>query len=237
LIDPGIFISTGELFVLKGSNLKGENMPVTIERKSKKTGIVSKKIYETVAERVRKFRDTCSIVEGWALRTKIDFPNEKMVVAVAQVLNPQESVVATGTAEEVRDANDINRTSAVENAETSAIGRCLFAAGFGGGEFCSADELLTALKRQEQIKEQELKVLEGGGNDQPPKPESSEPTPQSTPSKPAEILGPRLKGVTYRREGNFIIAEGNTFPVKGLLDTAGFKWTPSFKAMAKEVAA
>jgi hypothetical protein len=212
-------------------------MPVTLEKESKKSGQVIKKIYETVAERVRKFREACPISDGWALKTHINFPDGNMVLAIAQVIDPKGSVVASGTAEEARNAGYINKTSAVENAETSAIGRCLFAAGFGGGEFCSADELLAALKRQEQIKEQELKVLEGGGSNTPPKSEPSEPTPPSPQSKPSEILGPRLKGVTYRREGNFIIAEGNTFPVKGLLDTAGFKWTPCLKAMAKEVAA
>jgi hypothetical protein len=212
-------------------------MPVTIEKEIKNTGRKIQKIYETVAERVQKFRDACPISEGWALTTQINFPDGNMVLAIAQMINPSGSTVATGTAEEVRNANYINKTSAVENAETSAIGRCLFAAGFGGGEFCSADELLTALKRQEQIKGEERKALNSETTGEPPKSGASTPSPQSNPSKPAEILGPRLKGVTYRRQGNLIIADGNTFPVKGVLDTAGFKWNPGIKAMAKEVAA
>ena len=212
-------------------------MPVTIEKESKKTGQVFKKIYETVAERVQKFREACPMSEGWALTTKITFPTEKTVLAIAQIIHPKESVVATGTAEEVRNVNYINTTSAVENAETSAIGRCLFAAGFGGGEFCSADELLTALQRQEQIKEQERKVIDGGNKGNPKKPAASKTgTSGSTSTKP-EILGPRLQGIVYRREGNLIVAQGNTFPVRGVLDTAGFKWKPDIKAMAKEVAA
>ena len=210
-------------------------MPVTIEKEIKKSGQVIKKIYETVAERVQKFRDACPISEGWALTTQINFPDKNMVLAIAQMVNPNGSTVATGTAEEVRNANYINKTSAVENAETSAIGRCLFAAGFGGGEFCSADELLTALKRQEQIKGEELKAIESGSTGDPTKSDAPKSTSQPPASKPAEILGPRLKGVTYRRQGNLIIAEGNTFPVKGVLDTAGLKWTPGIKAMAKEV--
>ena len=210
-------------------------MPVTIEKENKKSGQVFKKIYETVAERVQKFREACPVSEGWALTTEITFPSEKTVLAIAQIIHPDDSVVATGTAEEVRNANYINTTSAVENAETSAIGRCLFAAGFGGGEFCSADELLTALKRQEQIKEQELKIINPGTSVNTSK--SGPGAANPSPSRQPEILGPRLKGVTYRREGNLIIAEGNTFPVKGVLDTAGFKWTPGIKAMAKEVAA
>jgi hypothetical protein len=219
-------------------------MPVTIEKENKKTGHVIKKIYETVAERVQKFREFCPVSEGWALTTEITFPNDKTVLAIARIINPNELVIATGTAEEVRNANFINQTSAVENAETSAIGRCLFAAGFGGGEFCSADELLNALKRQEQIRNQEMKILkpDSGGNPQKPltagdakKPAPAGKTTQTPQSKPSEILGPRLNGITYRREGNFIIADGKTFPVRGVLDTAGFKWTPSLKAMAKEV--
>ena len=210
-------------------------MPVTIEKESKKTGQVIRKIYETVAERVQKFRDVCPVSEGWALRTDIAFPNNTTVLAITQMIDPKGSIVATGTAEEMRNTSYINKTSAVENAETSAIGRCLFAAGFGGGEFCSADELLTALKRQEQIKEQELRVINSGKSTGTRKPAPDRPNASAKPSQPSEILGPRLKGITYRRDGNLIIAEGNTFPVRGVLDTAGFKWTPGIKAMAKEV--
>ena len=36
-----------------------------------------------------------------------------------------EKVLAVGTAEEIRNSNNINKTSAVENAETSSVGRSL----------------------------------------------------------------------------------------------------------------
>ncbi|HDM78642.1 MAG TPA: hypothetical protein ENG51_19590 [Deltaproteobacteria bacterium] len=198
-------------------------MPVTIEKTNKKTGEVSRKVYETVAERVRKFREVHPISDGWALKTEISFPDESTVLAVAQVLNPEGSIVATGTAEERRDASFINATSAVENAETSAIGRCLFAAGFGGGEFCSAEELLQALKQQEELKQAELKVVNGGQDK------------ESHRSNGDDSLGPKLNGITYRQEGNLIIAEGNTFSVKGLLKNAGFSWNSTKKAWAKEI--
>ena len=48
-------------------------------------------------------------------------------------------------------------------------------------------------------------------------------------------LGPKLQGITYRREGNLILAEGNTFAVKGSLKNAGFRWNSGAKAWAKEV--
>jgi hypothetical protein len=48
-------------------------------------------------------------------------------------------------------------------------------------------------------------------------------------------LGPELQGITYRRKGNLIIAEGNTFAVKGSLKNAGFRWNADEKAWAKVV--
>lgn len=50
-------------------------------------------------------------------------------------------IVATGHAEESRSANEINKKAAVENAETSALGRALSNLGLSGGEFASINEL------------------------------------------------------------------------------------------------
>lgn len=50
-------------------------------------------------------------------------------------------VLATGHAEEIRGQGNVNSTSALENAETSAIGRALAALGLSGGEFASSNEL------------------------------------------------------------------------------------------------
>ena len=53
-------------------------------------------------------------------------------------------VIATGHAEENRDSSNINKTSAVENCETSSIGRALESAGYGTGP--SADEMKVAIE-------------------------------------------------------------------------------------------
>lgn len=53
-------------------------------------------------------------------------------------------VKAVGTSEEDRQANIINQTSAVENAETSAIGRMCATLGIHGGEMASANEIFSA---------------------------------------------------------------------------------------------
>ena len=50
----------------------------------------------------------------------------------------------TGMALEEFGSSFINRTSALENAETSALGRALAAFGLHGSEFASADELINA---------------------------------------------------------------------------------------------
>jgi hypothetical protein len=45
-----------------------------------------------------------------------------------------EMLISTGYAEEVRGAGNVNRTSHVENAETSAVGRALANAGMAGSD-------------------------------------------------------------------------------------------------------
>jgi hypothetical protein len=60
-----------------------------------------------------------------------------------------EITAGTGYAEEKRGSTQINKTSALENCETSAIGRALAAAGFGGTEYASANEVQNAIHQQE----------------------------------------------------------------------------------------
>jgi len=214
---------------------------VIIEKYSKNSGTLEQKGYETVAERVRKFRADCPIERGWALLTEISFPDENTVQCIARVQDPSGKTLATGTAEEKREASYINKTSAVENCETSALGRALFAAGFGGGEFCSADELMTALKAQEDIRSvtHDAARSRGAGKvSRLPNPKASETRKgQASCRKPAQqqALGPALKGVTYRKEGKMVVAEGKTFEVKGILKSAGFTWNGEIKGWSKEV--
>jgi hypothetical protein len=57
--------------------------------------------------------------------------------------------VYTAHASEVFGSTEINETSALENAETSAVGRALAFAGYGiTGSVASADEVIAAKKRQ-----------------------------------------------------------------------------------------
>jgi hypothetical protein len=71
-----------------------------------------------------------------------------MLVIVKATIACAGQVIATGYAEEVRTASKINRTSALENAETSAVGRALAFFGLGGSEIASADEVANAITQQ-----------------------------------------------------------------------------------------
>src|SRR5688572_31386677 len=66
----------------------------------------------------------------------------------ATITDESGRVLATGHSEEYRHTSKINETSALENAETSAIGRALAAFGLGGTEFASADEVANAIQQQ-----------------------------------------------------------------------------------------
>ena len=102
------------------------------------------KEYFTVAERLSELNTK---VEGnYTLTTEMVYFKDGMVVFKA-TLQVEENTF-TGHAMEKEDASMINKTSFVECAETSAIGRALASAGFLGSEFASADEVSTAIKNQ-----------------------------------------------------------------------------------------
>lgn len=72
--------------------------------------------------------------------------------------------LGTGTAEEKEGSTFINKTSYIENAETSAVGRALGMAGFGiDVSVASAEEVQNAIEnqnRQQTITEKEKKYIE-----------------------------------------------------------------------------
>jgi hypothetical protein len=101
--------------------------------------------YETVASRVGRFRE---LAHDWCIATEILHRDDEVVVVKASILDEKGSLKATGHAEEKRASSQINKTSALENAETSAIGRALAALGYAGTEFASADEVANAITQQ-----------------------------------------------------------------------------------------
>ena len=114
------------------------------------------KEYKTVALRIQEFREKHP---DFTIQTELVEANDILVVMKATI-SAGGIVIATGYAEEVRTASKINRTSALENAETSAVGRALAFFGLGGSEIASADEVASAISQQNsQASNEEMEKL------------------------------------------------------------------------------
>ena len=85
--------------------------------------------YEPVA--VRHSRWLAQHPNGRTITHMVSVPGADVCVIRAE-LWLEDLCVATGYAEEVRGAGNVNRTSHVENCETSAVGRALANAGMAG---------------------------------------------------------------------------------------------------------
>lgn len=108
------------------------------------------KPYAPVNERIKAFR---MVHPEGAIVTEIISNTDGVIVMRATVMTAEGSVLGTGTAYEKESSSYINKTSYVENCETSAVGRALGMAGYGvDGSMCSAEELVNALKQQEEMK-------------------------------------------------------------------------------------
>ena len=112
------------------------------------------KEYQLVSYRVNEFRKN---YKNWTIETEILHRDKEEVVVKATIKDDQNRVIATGHSEEKRASSMINKTSALENAETSCIGRALAAFGMGGTEFASAEEVANAILQQKGTKEEEIK--------------------------------------------------------------------------------
>ena len=87
--------------------------------------------YEPVA--ARHSRWLADHPTGRTITHMISVPGADVCVIRAE-LWLDDVCVATGYAEEVRGAGNVNRTSHVENCETSAVGRALANAGYAGSD-------------------------------------------------------------------------------------------------------
>ena len=115
------------------------------------------KKYSIVAARVQGFRKLCP--DGM-IKTEIVSIDESRVVMTATIADADGKVLATGTAFEEKGSSYINKTSYVENCETSAVGRALAMLGIGSEEnLCSADELMNALNGQKRKSAEEVRLI------------------------------------------------------------------------------
>lgn len=112
-----------------------------------KTLPLGKKEYAEVAERVKAFRKLYP--EGRIL-TEIVKNEDGVIIMRAMVSTEDCKMLATGYAQEKEGTSNINRFSALENCETSAVGRALGFLGLtGGGSIASYEEVSNAKLKQE----------------------------------------------------------------------------------------
>jgi hypothetical protein len=111
--------------------------------------------YETVEERIRRFYadnpDARIITRN--ITSESDRERRTWVVEATVYLNKEDqdsmNPKATGLAFEIDGTGGANKTSALENAETSAIGRALANANYSGNKRATREEMEKVARAQE----------------------------------------------------------------------------------------
>jgi hypothetical protein len=108
--------------------------------------------YETVEERLIKFWKDHA--EGRIITTLLSGTSSQFIVRAELYKDGSDSIWTTGLAEETVQGRGVNSTSALENCETSAIGRALANAGYATkGKRASRSEMnkVVAQANTEQV--------------------------------------------------------------------------------------
>ena len=113
-----------------------------------KTINIKGKDYIPVNERIKEFR---AKHQNYSLVSEIINLTEDSCIIKASILDENGIVKATGFAQEDRTSSMVNKTSFVENCETSAWGRALGNFGIGiDVSIASAEEVTIAIAKQEK---------------------------------------------------------------------------------------
>jgi len=116
-----------------------------------KTINIKGKNYVEVNERIKYFRKE---YPDWSLITEIVKLENGFCLIKASAIDDNDNVRATGHAYENENSTFINKTSFIENCETSAVGRCLGILGIGiDTSVASAEEVQNAIVNQDNTKE------------------------------------------------------------------------------------
>ena len=118
----------------------------------------SGKIYTSVSYRTKQFRKDHP---EWGVNfievpygTKEEYnedPRGRFIKMRCEIRNENERLISVGHAEEDRKFGPVNKTSAIENVETSAFGRALAALGYVTDEYASAEEVDKAISTERNM--------------------------------------------------------------------------------------
>jgi hypothetical protein len=127
-------------------------LDLAIANEQIKTTDIKGKDYAEVNQRIKAFR---MVYPQGSIPTEIVSIENGVVIMKASVFTDEGKLLATGTAYEKEDSTFINKTSYIENCETSAIGRALGIAGFGiDVSVASAEEVQNAIQNQQVTQEE-----------------------------------------------------------------------------------
>ena len=132
-----------------------ENKKITFEDIKKAneeigTTNIKGKEYAEVNQRIKAFR---MVYPTGMIRTEMVSNENGVCVFRAYVYDEENKLLSTGTAYEKENSTFINKTSYIENCETSALGRALGIAGFGiDTSVASAEEVQNAINNQSDDK-------------------------------------------------------------------------------------
>lgn len=157
-----------------------------LSEKNRTHGVIQKggKKYTEVFVRVEEFRKAFGTELG--IQTEILKDEGGIVQVKANIIDKSNNaILGSGLAEEVRGSSNVNKTSALENCETSAIGRALASLGLHGGQYASANEIDRAEAKAEIIEE---------------KKKEPQPGPQPEPEAPKEAAPGEDRAIEFATE-------------------------------------
>ena len=132
-----------------------------------KTTNIKGKQYAEVHERIKHFRGEPNYASLGINTEVLEWDKDKEEIVIRATIYDTNSdngrILASGIAHERRDDKNsfVNKTSYVENAETSAIGRALACMGIGIEDaYASAFEVANAIAQQDGKKKDHLKVVD-----------------------------------------------------------------------------
>lgn len=127
-------------------------LDLAIANEQIRTTDIKGKEYAEVNQRIKVFR---MLYPEGSITTEIVGMENGVVIMRATVKDNEGYVLATGTAYEKEDSSFINKTSYIENCETSAVGRALGMCGIGiDTSVASAEEVQNAIQNQEVTQEE-----------------------------------------------------------------------------------
>jgi hypothetical protein len=116
-----------------------------------KTTNIRGKQYVEVNERIKFFRQE-EQYKNWGILTEFPVLDSEQCLCLCTITTPEGQIVAQGHAHEEKGSSNINKTSYVENCETSAVGRALAMLGIGiDTSIASANEVEEAIAKQQEL--------------------------------------------------------------------------------------